>query len=219
MGKEEEERVQEGEGEEKEEDEEDEEDGFVSRHARAVRAKKPDKLYSDAVSEKLKSLEEGAELEDYEWKQVMAPQSVGFRIQKMQDAFSNLKGHVMEANRNPRGKLYNQVRRMIALTSAVKEMQSASSDIQKAFRGFQARKNVKLDLGKRRGSQMNYIPALQPTLAELIENKFNPREQEMIHRLLAELALEKQEKEKQASEGSVAKKEAADDGKKPAGTT
>ena len=57
----------------------------------------------------------------------------------MQDAFSNLKGHVMEANRNPRGKLYNQVRRMIALTSAVKEMQSASSDIQKAFRGFQVR--------------------------------------------------------------------------------
>ena len=75
MGKEEEERVQEGEGEEKEEDEEDEEDGFVSRHARAVRAQKPDKLYSDVVSEKLKSLEEGGELEDYEWKQVMAPQS------------------------------------------------------------------------------------------------------------------------------------------------
>ena len=75
MCKEEEERDQEGVGQEEEEEGEEEDNGFVSRHARAVRAQKPDKLYSDVVSEKLKSLEEGGELEDYEWKQVMAPQS------------------------------------------------------------------------------------------------------------------------------------------------
>eukprot|EP00960_Hanusia_phi_P033762 750632-Hanusia_phi.AAC.4 len=79
----------------------------------------------------------------------------------------------------------------------------------------QERKNVKLDLGRRRGSQINYIPTLQPSLDELIETKFSPREQvralfafspdgtyqEMIHRLLAELSLEEQKKVEEQRDG------------------
>eukprot|EP00960_Hanusia_phi_P033763 750632-Hanusia_phi.AAC.5 len=72
----------EGPNQEKEEGENNEEgdddECYVSRYARAVRTKEPDMLYSDAVKEKLRKVDEGVELEEYEWKQIMAPQSGDF---------------------------------------------------------------------------------------------------------------------------------------------